>query len=85
MVGSAADDPGRWGHRVDREDFMTEQLKEGWTYLWNSPKWHYFRDGKSLCGRWMCLGSEFEAGNETSPDNCVTCMKKRMRELEKVK
>jgi hypothetical protein len=64
---------------------MTEKLKEGWTYLFGAPKWHYFRDGRSLCGRWMCLGSDFEAGNDTSPDNCTTCTKKRMRELEKVK
>jgi len=47
---------------------------EGWTYLFNSPKWHYFRGGRSLCKRWMTFGSEFEQGNDKSPDNCKGCM-----------
>jgi len=46
----------------------------GWTYLFNSPKWHYFRGGRSLCKRWMTFGSEFEQGNDKSPDNCKGCM-----------
>ena len=33
------------------------ETKEGWTWLINSRKDHYFRDGKSLCGKWMVLGS----------------------------
>jgi len=49
---------------------------EGWKWIVNAPKWHYFRDGRSLCGKWMCLGKSFEQGNDDSPDNCVACRKK---------
>jgi hypothetical protein len=49
---------------------------EGWSYLFNSPKWHYFRAGRSLCKRWMILGrGEFEQGKDNSPDNCKACIK----------
>jgi hypothetical protein len=59
--------------------------KEGWTWLFNSPKWHYMVDGRSLCGRWMILGSgDLEQGNNESVDNCKACMKKlQMREIKK--
>lgn len=50
------------------------QVTEGWTYLWNSPKWHYFRDCRSLCKRWMTFGNEFKQGKDTSPDNCKGCV-----------
>lgn len=56
---------------------MTEN--EGWTWLMNSKKWHYFVDGESLCKRWMYLGSsldKLQKGNNDSPDNCVVCKKK---------
>ncbi len=50
--------------------------KEGWTYLINTPKWHYLVDGKSLCGRWANFGKpELEQGNDGSPDNCKACRK----------
>lgn len=56
-------------------------MKEGWTYLLNSPTWHYFRNSRSLCGRFMLLGKpELEQGNETSPDNCKACVKKLLKE-----
>ena len=52
--------------------------KEGWTWLFNSRKWHYFKDGMSICGKFMLLGKgELEQGNDDSPDNCVQCKKKR--------
>lgn len=48
---------------------------EGWKWLANATKWHYFRDGRSVCGKWMNLGSgEFQQGNNDSPDNCKGCM-----------
>ena len=56
---------------------------EGWTYLYNSPKWHYFRGGRALCKRWMTFGNDFEQGNDTSPDNCKGCVK--VLEKEQVK
>jgi hypothetical protein len=59
-------------------------MKEGWTWLFNSKKWHYFRDGKSLCKKWALLGSEdLEQGNDNSPDNCITC--KKILNKEKLK
>ena len=50
----------------------------GWTWIIGSPKWHFIQDdGRSLCGRWWMPGNpELEQGNDTSPDNCVTCRKK---------
>jgi hypothetical protein len=51
-------------------------MKEGWTYLLNSRKWHYFTDeeNKSLCGKFMLLSlPELEQGNDESPDNCAAC------------
>lgn len=58
---------------------------EGWTFLYNSRKWHYFRNSRSLCGRWMYLGpdKDLQLGNDTSPDNCPTCCKKLEKEREK--
>jgi hypothetical protein len=54
-----------------------DKNKEGWTWLFNSKKWHYFRENKSLCGGFMLLGRpRLEQGNNTSPDNCKRCLKK---------
>lgn len=52
---------------------------EGWAWLINATKWHYFRtDGRSLCGRWMLLSNNAtERGNDNSPDNCKSCRRKR--------
>jgi len=60
----------------------------GWKVLINSPKAHYFVEGRSLCGKWLCLGKEdFEDSNHDHPDNCVKCKKtrKKLAELEKFK
>ena len=56
---------------------------EGWTWLQNSPKWHYFRDGRSLCSKWGLWGNlKFaETENLDSPDNCKACATKRRKEL----
>ena len=58
--------------------------KEGWGWLHNSTKWHYFREGRSLCGKWMMLGSgdDLETGNYNSPDNCKGCKNKLAKEKE---
>ncbi len=56
-----------------------EKNTEGWTWLQNATKWHYFvlTDGKSLCGKWCLWGSpELEQGNDDSEDNCKACQKK---------
>jgi hypothetical protein len=59
-------------------------MKEGWTYLINAAKWHYFRDSRSLCGKWMYLGtSDLVKGHDASPQNCRTCMNKLAKERAK--
>ena len=61
-----------------------EKLKEGWGYLINSTKWHYFRNGRSLCGKWGILSDKaLELGNDDSPDNCKACKKKLTPNKEK--
>ena len=58
-------------------------MKEGWTWLIGTPKWHYFREGRSLCGKWMLLGNpELDQRDFKSKDNCMACFKKRIKEAE---
>lgn len=58
--------------------------REGWTWLWNAPKEHYFREGRSLCGRWLCLGSDlYPHPSEVRGKVCSTCLKKLEREESK--
>lgn len=55
---------------------------EGWSWLFNAKKEHYFRGGRALCGRWMILG--LGSCIKTAPseaDRCVACYRKRDREL----
>ena len=55
---------------------------EGWKPLMNSQKWHYFREGRSLCRKWMCLGDgELDPRTMKSPDNCAECYRRRMAEI----
>lgn len=47
-------------------------MSEGWTYLLNSRKWHYFINGISLCGKFMLPGRpELEQGNDSSPETAL--------------
>jgi len=55
---------------------------QGWKFLSNAKKAHYFIDGKSLCRKWMTFGSAFEDNNHTSPDNCPACQKKRVAKAD---
>ena len=58
--------------------------KEGWTWLSNSPKWHYFVDGRSLCKRFMLFGNaKLDQGQDDSPDNCKACMKALQKRRDK--
>lgn len=48
--------------------------KEGWGWLVNARKYHYFRNHRSLCGRWGLLDDrDLSQGDDDSPDNCVHC------------
>lgn len=43
------------------------RLTEGWTWLTNSRKWHYFVEGRSLCSKWMLFGNPtLETGTDDS-------------------
>jgi hypothetical protein len=67
-----------------------EQLvgrSEGWGSLVNASDAHYFRDGRSLCGRWACFGTPRWETNQAlgsrprrNSGTCVTCWKKREKE-----
>lgn len=53
---------------------------EGWQYLFNARKCHYFKlDGRSLCGRWLLLvggaNRSPELGFRTK-DDCAGCVRK---------
>jgi hypothetical protein len=52
----------------------------GWWWPLNSKKAHYIgADGRSLCGRWLHLGSTavLEDHSHHSKDNCAECKKRR--------
>jgi len=59
-------------------------MAEGWGWLTNSRKWHYFVDGKSLCGKWWApwLRNDVEQGNNDSPDNCAECKRRLKKHKE---
>lgn len=59
--------------------------KEGWVWLINANKRHYFtEDYRSLCGRWMVFSlADLQQGNDASPDNCKACQKALKRLQEK--
>ena len=56
---------------------------EGWVHFLNATKWHYVREGRSLCRRWGYLGRAFEPEDVESPDNCRECWRRRQKEKEK--
>ena len=51
---------------------------QGWKYLFNAPKQHYFKEGWSLCGRWMTIGwgECVEDNGKPQADECVSCRRK---------
>jgi hypothetical protein len=59
-------------------------MSEGWGWLYNARYYHYFIDGRSICGKWLGLGlGELEKGNDNSPDNCKTCIKRLAKRKDK--
>jgi hypothetical protein len=56
---------------------MMEKIKpaEGLAAPSGSRKWHYFRNGRSLCARWIYRG-DLEIGADSSPENCTACRAK---------
>lgn len=58
---------------------------EGWGNVTNARDAHYFRDDRSLCGRWLAFGGpRWESiqtlGATPSKGTCKTCWKKRAKE-----
>lgn len=56
---------------------------EGWGSLSNAASAHYFRGGRSLCGRWMTFGSpRWESNQSRGPEpkrgsgTCLGCWRK---------
>lgn len=65
---------------------MSEPPKEGWNWMYNARKWHYFRERRSLCCKWWLPLGELDClqqGKDESPDNCVTC-KNILRKEKKI-
>ena len=54
---------------------------EGWWLPAEARNWHYFRNGKSLCGRWAPFRGNFPDYSDAEPTNCKVCRKKREREV----
>ena len=54
----------------------------GWGAIINRRKWHYFDEkGNALCDRAIFLDKHenLEQGNDSSPDNCVECKRKKTK------
>ena len=65
---------------------MTERI-EGWGSLSNASAAHYFREGRSLCGKWMAGGTPlWESNQKRGPEptrgsgTCKGCWKKAPEE-----
>jgi hypothetical protein len=63
------------------------EKREGWGLPgMYSRKWHYFKNGISLCRRFrdiLLQNEELETGNDDSKDNCATCKRKLQKMREK--
>ena len=53
-------------------------MMQGWVWLANAVKEHYVVEGRSLCGKWMYLGTNYEQRPANNRD-CATCRKKYER------
>ena len=54
-----------------------KKLTEGWISLYNARKFHYARDGRTLCGKFLYLGASYspDTGSDHKND-CAACSKK---------
>ena len=55
-------------------------MKEGWGDM-NGYKWHYYRDGVSLCGKWRVFGKILPLLDDDPKDrnvwsDCPACVRK---------
>lgn len=50
-------------------------MARGWQRPHGSRKWHYFVDGRSLCGKWVWFSPERLVNDiNTGPDDCKACV-----------
>jgi len=62
---------------------MNEKSKEGWGSILDSRKDHYFRNSRSLCGKWFCTSKELDQNDKKCVNDCAACRRKRDKELAK--
>ena len=51
--------------------------------MWNARADHYIRNTRSLCGRWMYLGTTLD-NKPPGPNACAACLRKFNAERAKV-
>lgn len=62
-------------------------MNEGWCWPVASRKAHYFKNGRSLCNRWMYFGQldkNQKTGTAPGPDDCRECHSRLVKERSKV-
>lgn len=58
------------------------ERNEGWGSVDNAPAAHYFREGRSLCGRWLAFSPHWESRQDRGQEpargsgTCKGCWKK---------
>ena len=56
---------------------------EGWGFPAASRKAHYFKAGRSLCGKWLYQGNldiNQQMSDTPGPDDCRQCHRRLMKE-----
>ncbi len=54
-------------------------VDEGWNWLTNAKKAHYFVKGRSLCGKWGCFGKPEGDGGMHHCSECELRLEKRQK------
>ncbi|MCL4371082.1 MAG: hypothetical protein M1401_03405 [Chloroflexi bacterium] len=53
---------------------------QGWARIDGAGRLHYIGpDGRSLCGKWLYLGDEFETGDSLYWKRCAECQRRHDR------
>jgi len=76
--------PGKTETRKETTMPTPDVKKEGWSWLINSSRDHYFVEGRSLCGKWGVLGYGDCNDVPTVNPPCATCRKKLERRKKEV-
>lgn len=62
---------------------MAKKAKEGWWMTKKTPRYHYFRDGRSLCGFKLNVKATLSPdGWADDPNDCRICRKKLRAEQD---